>query len=281
MSRRLLARVERHDHVPPGGRRPDDPRRGGRARRAVHLSAHVPDTITRRRTRAPPATARTVAQDGNLLAETAPQATLCFTCHDGTGSSLDTEAQFTDPTVPANDVATRSYYRPRRRDDPVVPNAHVLATDRRVRRRLQPAQRVRRLPQLAQRDGGRLHPDDHRLDRPRPAHRRVRRRRRERARRERPDLHVPRRHGGDVSRRASTSSASSATPASPRCPPTPASRPRRRPLDKAVELNPANASYHPVEAAGTNSTHAMAMQPGRTRRRTSCGTSRRTARSAA
>ncbi len=35
--------------------------------------------------------------------------------------------------------------------------------------------------------------------------------------------------------------------------------PSRWVLDKAVELNPVNASYHPVEAAGTNGTAAMAL----------------------
>jgi hypothetical protein len=34
--------------------------------------------------------------------------------------------------------------------------------------------------------------------------------------------------------------------------------PSRWALDKAVELNPSNASYHPIEAAGTNATTAMA-----------------------
>jgi predicted CXXCH cytochrome family protein len=46
----------------------------------------------------------------NLLPQTAPQSKLCFTCHDGTGSTLNVASQFGDPTVPANDPATRSYY---------------------------------------------------------------------------------------------------------------------------------------------------------------------------
>ena len=38
--------------------------------------------------------------------------------------------------------------------------------------------------------------------------------------------------------------------------------PSRYELDKGVELNPANASYHPVEAAGTNTTAAMSLSLG-------------------
>jgi hypothetical protein len=38
-----------------------------------------------------------------------------------------------------------------------------------------------------------------------------------------------------------------------------ASHPSRWALDKAIELNPANVSYHPVEAAGRNQTGAMGL----------------------
>ncbi len=55
------------------------------------------------------------------------QAALCFTCHDGSGSNLDTQAQFTNPAVPANDAATRSYYRHDAATAPTVPNTHSLA----------------------------------------------------------------------------------------------------------------------------------------------------------
>ena len=59
-------------------------------------------------------------------------------------------------------------------------------------------------------------------------------------------------------RPSSTSCASSATPATRRCPRRTRRYPSRWALDKAVELNPANLSYHPVEAPGTNQTSAMA-----------------------
>jgi predicted CXXCH cytochrome family protein len=50
------------------------------------------------------------AQGVMLLREAAPQATLCFRCHDGSGAVADIEAQYTDPTVPANDSSTSRWY---------------------------------------------------------------------------------------------------------------------------------------------------------------------------
>jgi predicted CXXCH cytochrome family protein len=45
-----------------------------------------------------------------LIQEPAPQAGQCFRCHDGTGAEADVEAQFDDPAVPPNDPATGSWY---------------------------------------------------------------------------------------------------------------------------------------------------------------------------
>ena len=70
-----------------------------------------------------------VAQGSGLLSEGAPQASMCFVCHDGTGSNLDTSAQYTDAAVPANDPATRSYYRHDAMTAPAAPSAHSLAQD--------------------------------------------------------------------------------------------------------------------------------------------------------
>lgn len=50
------------------------------------------------------------ARNVNLLTEPGSQSALCFTCHNGTGASTNVQAQYTDPSVPANDEATRSYY---------------------------------------------------------------------------------------------------------------------------------------------------------------------------
>lgn len=44
------------------------------------------------------------------LVESVPQTTLCFTCHDGTGSMYDVAAEYSDPGIPANDAATSSFY---------------------------------------------------------------------------------------------------------------------------------------------------------------------------
>jgi predicted CXXCH cytochrome family protein len=49
-------------------------------------------------------------QDSNLLKDSVPQSTLCFTCHDGTGASSNIAAEYSDATVPANDPVTSSFY---------------------------------------------------------------------------------------------------------------------------------------------------------------------------
>ncbi len=66
------------------------------------------------------------AQGPNLLKQASPQTTLCFTCHDSAGSGATTrvEAEYTDPAVPANDPATRSYYR---HDALAASSGHTLA----------------------------------------------------------------------------------------------------------------------------------------------------------
>lgn len=51
------------------------------------------------------------AQSTPLLVDAAPQSRLCLTCHDGSGSSLDVSAQYTDPKVLANDPSTASYWQ--------------------------------------------------------------------------------------------------------------------------------------------------------------------------
>jgi predicted CXXCH cytochrome family protein len=49
-------------------------------------------------------------RDSNLLKSAVPQSTLCFSCHDGTGANYDVAAEFSDASVPANDVTTSSFY---------------------------------------------------------------------------------------------------------------------------------------------------------------------------
>jgi predicted CXXCH cytochrome family protein len=51
------------------------------------------------------------AQGGQLLKESAsPQSTLCFACHDGTGANSNVAAQYSDLNVPADDPGTSSFY---------------------------------------------------------------------------------------------------------------------------------------------------------------------------
>lgn len=63
------------------------------------------------------------AKGGALLKSGEPQANLCFTCHDGTGALSDVKAYYADPSVPANDPSTGSYYR----HDSLVASTHILA----------------------------------------------------------------------------------------------------------------------------------------------------------
>jgi predicted CXXCH cytochrome family protein len=45
-----------------------------------------------------------------LLVRPAPQSTLCFTCHNGTGAESNIAAQYSDPSVPANTPAAGAWY---------------------------------------------------------------------------------------------------------------------------------------------------------------------------
>ncbi len=59
----------------------------------------------------------------SLLSQPPPQSNLCFTCHDGSGANTNVKAQYTDAAVPANDATTRSYYR----HDALVTTTHTRA----------------------------------------------------------------------------------------------------------------------------------------------------------
>ncbi len=60
----------------------------------------------------------------NLLAKVAPQSTLCFTCHDGTGgaSAADVAGQYSNGLVLNNNAATRTYYT---HDALAKPTSHI------------------------------------------------------------------------------------------------------------------------------------------------------------
>jgi predicted CXXCH cytochrome family protein len=66
-----------------------------------------------------------VSQGPALVTTPDSQSTLCFTCHSGTGSTLNTKAQY---TVPSNDATTGSYYTHEALIPPASPNTHALAS---------------------------------------------------------------------------------------------------------------------------------------------------------
>jgi predicted CXXCH cytochrome family protein len=186
------------------------------------------------------------AQARNLLSRSQTQSDLCFTCHNGSGAEANVQAAFTNPSVPADDPTNSSYYR------------HSA---------LAPALLLDRYSECA---------DCHNPHRANSA-----------------DA-----SGGTTGytlsgRLEGTSGVVLANSATPGAAPTytwkiaaggdsigleyqlclkchsgftklpnqPADfpgNPSYWELDKGIELNPNNASYHPVEAAGTNATPAMA-----------------------
>ncbi len=187
------------------------------------------------------------AQGPMLLQAASPMANLCFTCHDGTGADADVKSQFT--SAPQNDPATDAYYQ-----HPATElSSHTLASDNEFEGVLD------RHAQCA-------------------------------------DCHQP--HASDTTRPVETTDGWTASGAiagasgvavsngpagsTPtyalqqtstfeyqlcfKChssftqlPAQDPDHPSRWALDKAVELNPANVSYHPVEAAGKNQTAAMTL----------------------
>ncbi|MBI2913756.1 MAG: hypothetical protein HYY03_07540 [Chloroflexi bacterium] len=50
-------------------------------------------------------------KEPNLLTSQGAQSSLCLTCHDGTGASSDVASEYIDPNVPPDDPATSSFYR--------------------------------------------------------------------------------------------------------------------------------------------------------------------------
>lgn len=191
------------------------------------------------------------AQSTILLAEAAPQAALCFTCHNGAGSSLAVQAGFTSSggvPIPADVPATSSYY------------AHPATVD------------LNHAPGQVDEFGGTLERhatctdchDSHRADGT-PA--------------------VASGAGWSASGAIIGASGVSVVNRSAglapfytlvkglsfeyqlcfKChtgwtelPAQDAARPSTWALDKGIELNPANGAYHPIEAPGKNVTAAMA-----------------------
>lgn len=188
-------------------------------------------------------------QGAMLLQEAAPQATLCFGCHDGSGADADVEAQYTEPTVPANDPGTSRWYS--------HAATSAAATTHRSDRGDEFSGRLDRHAGCA--DCHQPHIADGSLAT------------------ETADGWTA---SGALAGAAGVSVVNGAAGTSPaytlgrttayeyelcfKChsgftqlPAADAARPSRWALDKAVEFNPANLSFHPVEAQGTNQTGRM------------------------
>ena len=283
-SRRGVAGVERDAALPAGGRGPDDSGDAGTRSAGSFTSPHAPDASLVSDTCAD--CHRThVAQGPNLLAEPAPAGdAVLHLPRRRSGSDLDTQAQYADPAVPANDRRrpAASYYRhdaatARRRRTPTrwrqddefggVSNRHSECADCHNSHNATATASTQIERRLVGVRAGRPRSPASRSSTARPARR--------------PTYTFLDGTAGSQPTREyqiclKCHSGFTTLPAQRR----PVRR-RRRSLDKAVELNPwPNASYHPVEAAGTNDRRRWrAASPAR--RRTSSGTSRPTARSAA
>ena len=259
-----LAGVRSHAALPAGRGDPDDTddpvpalRRPSRRR--------MRRTPRSSRTRAPPATAaHTAAGPEPARAAGARRRRCASPATTASGSDLDVAGQYTDPAVPANDPATRSTTTATTR----------LATRGRPRTRWHRSTSSVASPTATAEctDCHNTHiatldvvgPDDDRLDGVRS-----------------PDVDLGR--GGDATapqaprrriRFLDGTAGSQPTREYEIClkchsgfttllPSNAGQPPSRHALDKGVEFNPSNASYHPVEAAGTNTTAGDGEQPGR------------------
>jgi predicted CXXCH cytochrome family protein len=50
------------------------------------------------------------AQQRNVLTRAGSQSIACFTCHNGTGANANVAIQYTDPSIPANDTGASAFY---------------------------------------------------------------------------------------------------------------------------------------------------------------------------
>ncbi len=189
------------------------------------------------------------AEGGTLTATTSnPMSTLCFACHNGTGANANVQSQYTNVSLPANNSSTSSYYL----HPATTVSNHTLGGDDEFRGVLN------RHSQCT--DCHQPHNSSAALTTSTAAGWKV---------------------GGAIMGASGVSVANGAANAAPtytwqrsntyeyqlcfKChsgyttlPSRDASHPSWWALDKAIELNPANASYHPIEAAGRNASTQMA-----------------------
>jgi predicted CXXCH cytochrome family protein len=202
---------------------------------APFTSPHVPDTSLVSDTCATCHQAHTAR--GPLLSREALQATLCFACHNGTGSNLNVQAQYANVAVPANNQALRDYYR-----HDVVADASLECSSCH-----NPHNATSTAPTQTT-TGWTVSGAEAAVDGVTVTNG---------AAGSSPTYvlqdgtvgHQPTREY-EVCLRCHTGAAVASNAGQP---------PSRYELDKGVELNPSNASYHPVEAQGTNQTAAMVL----------------------
>jgi predicted CXXCH cytochrome family protein len=191
-------------------------------------------------------------QNKNILKAGTPQSTLCFTCHDGTGASGKVKAEFTDPVVPQNNPALRQIYR----HDTPTPSTHTSASSNEftgVSNRHSECGDCHNAHKALGINGS-----------PTTAGQTA-------SARISGTTGVSVVNGAAGTPPAYTIVGGGATPlaleyqlcfkchsGNTKLPPPIAGKPSTDLLDKAVEFNPNNPSFHPVEAAGKNQTQAMA-----------------------
>jgi predicted CXXCH cytochrome family protein len=166
-------------------------------------------------------------RNATLLAQPASQTTLCYSCHDGSGANTDIQAAFTAPGIPPNQAATSSWYS----HAPTCLECHqphradgTLAASSSSGWSASGA--IIGAVGVAVSNGAAGVAPTYTL------------------------LTAGLSHEYQLCFRCH----SGFTELAARDP----AHPSRWALDKAIELNPANGSYHPIQAAGTNATGAMA-----------------------
>jgi len=189
------------------------------------------------------------AQGLSLLRQPDPQSSICFTCHDGTGASSDVQSDWSSSSIPANDPTTSAWYS----HPATSASNHQSALDNEF--------------------GGTLNRHSACADCHQP---------------HLADATRPVNSVGGWSASGAIAGASGVSVVNGAAGTAPAytlrttstfeyelcfkchsgftelsaqdpAHPSRWALDKGIELNPANISYHPVEAAGKNKTNAMAL----------------------
>ncbi len=199
------------------------------------------------------------SQGANLLVTSGPSSTLCLTCHDGLGATTDVKTQYA-LTRPVNDDATREYYS----HDALSPSSHTLASQEEL------AGVLNRHSDCAD-----CH-DSHRANGSSPSV--------PLTDTQTPALATGWSASGELAGVSGVAVSNGPAGSAPtytfldgavqpvtheyqlcfKChsgytqlPASLPGKPSTDELDKAVELNPSNPSFHPVEAAGTNQTTAM------------------------